>query len=400
VIDRRGRVLMLLHKEYPIGEARATREARAAVVAGFDVDIVALRRPGEAQVELVDGATVYRVPFGHRRTRNVFRMAAEYGAFAVIATAMVAGLSLRRRYTAVHVHNPPDHLVLAAQPARIFGSRVIYDVHDIVGDLIDMRLHGRTAAVARRVARVSEQIAYALSDEVVTVHESYVDELRDRGNRRPTTIVMNAVDEAMLPTPAAPPGSRPAIVFHGTLTRWYGVDVLISAFAKVSAERPDATLEIYGDGDDLPALRSLAATLGVADRVQFSGSYLPQREVLARVAGAAAGVIPSRAVKHHSLALSAKLLEYVELGIPCVCADLMVNRKHFTAEEVRFFRPENVDDLAGALLEVLAEPAASARRAEKAHERAKAYRWSDQANRYVGLLAGCAEDRPSSREGE
>ena len=383
---RRRRVLMLLHKEYPVGEARATREARAAVAAGFAVDVVALRRPGEPLLETVDGARVYRVPFGHRRTRNVFRMAIEYGGFALMATIATLVLSARRRYVAVHVHNPPDHLVLAAQPARLFGARVIYDVHDIVGDLVAMRLSGVTATVAKRLARVFERLAFALSDEVVTVHQPYVEELAARGNKRPTTVVMNAVDEQMLPPTPPLAGSWPAIVFHGTLTRWYGVDILVSAFARVADRHPAATLEVYGDGDELPALRTLARSLGVDARVEFSGAYLPQPEVLARVAGASVGVIPSRSVKHHSLALSAKLLEYVELGIPCVCADLKVNRQHFTSDQVRFFRPEDIGDLATALIDLLDDPAGGRRRAGAARERARDYSWKDQAARYVALL--------------
>ena len=39
----KGRVCMVVHGPYPIGEPRVARQARAATEAGFEVDLVAMR---------------------------------------------------------------------------------------------------------------------------------------------------------------------------------------------------------------------------------------------------------------------------------------------------------------------------------------------------------------------
>jgi glycosyltransferase involved in cell wall biosynthesis len=68
--------------------------------------------------------------------------------------------------------------------------------------------------------------------------------------------------------------SRLVIGTVKTLTPKYGIDVLIRAFARLTASglRPDAHLLIVGDGPERPALEALAVASGVAPRVQFIGA--------------------------------------------------------------------------------------------------------------------------------
>jgi glycosyltransferase involved in cell wall biosynthesis len=61
-------------------------------------------------------------------------------------------------------------------------------------------------------------------------------------------------------------------------------------------------------------------------------------------------------------------------------------REYFSAEEVRFFRAGNADDLAEALCEVAETPRAAEARAAAARRRYEAYRWPASAQRYVALL--------------
>ena len=150
-------------------------------------------------------------------------------------------------------------------------------------------------------------------------------------------------------------------MYEGTVTPPYGVHLLVEAMAKIKGEVPSAHLEIYGDGDSVPEIRSLIETLGVADHVLLSGRFIPHAEVLERVRSAAVGVIPNLPTPLNRFALSTKLFEYVALGVPVVSADLPTIREHFSDEEVLFFKAGDADALSAALLETWREPAAAAR---------------------------------------
>jgi glycosyltransferase involved in cell wall biosynthesis len=99
---------------------------------------------------------------------------------------------------------------------------------------------------------------------------------------------------AMVPlfatTPPASGATDPVarrVVFAGRVVTPKGVAVLIRAMRKVDCE-----LVICGDGWQLPAMRKLAARLGVGDRVRFTG-WLPAPELARELAQASVVAIPS-----------------------------------------------------------------------------------------------------------
>ena len=379
---------MLLHGPFP-PDPRVARQVRVAVENGWRVEVIALRQPGQAARELVDGALVRRLPIAHRWGTNAARVLGEYAGFTALACVVLAGLSVRRRYDVVQVHNPPDFLIAAAVLPRLLGSRVILDIHDLSSDMFSMRFGGHPGAqFADRVLRFIERNATRVANAVITVHEPYRRELVSRGvPADKVTVVMNSVDERLLAQVAE---RRPLdgfrIVYPGMVTPPYGVHLLVEALGQIAPEVPDARLEIYGDGDSVPHIRVLAERLNVADRVKLSRGFLPQPEVIARIASASVGVIPNLPTPLNRFALSTKLFEFVALGVPVVAAGLATIREHFSDGEVLFFEPGDATALAAALLEIARDPEAAARRAQAARRRYDAYRWPTYGRRYLELL--------------
>jgi glycosyltransferase involved in cell wall biosynthesis len=385
----RGRVCMLVHGPFPVGEPRVARQARAAAAAGYQVDVICMRRPGEPREEIQDGIEIRRLPLEHERGLGLGAVVREYIGFTVLAAATLWRLARRRRYQVIQVHNPPDFLLFAALPARLaFRARVLFDVHDLAPDMFAERFgSGSTAPLANRLLPAIERLALRLADAVITVHEPYARELRARGARS-VTVVMNSVDPDLLPTADGEVADAPEfrVVYHGTVTPWYGVDLLVDAAGAVVSEIPDLVVQIYGEGDAVPALRERSLQLGLDGHVRFYDRWLPQRDVLSRVRSASVGVIPNRPSRLNRYALSSKLLEYVELGIPVAAAGLPTLREHFTDDELLFFAPGDADALAAALLEIARDPEAARTRATAARRRARAYGWQTNAARYVQLV--------------
>jgi glycosyltransferase involved in cell wall biosynthesis len=359
-----------------------------ALEEGYKVDVVATRQPGESPREDVEGVRVIRLPVAHTMGGGAARLLPEYVGFLFLAFARLARLAWKRRYAIVHVHNPPDFLIAAALIPRRLGSRVILDIHDLSPDMFNMRFDGRRGAhAADRVLRGIERWATGFADEVITVHDAYARELVSRGvPAEKLTVVMNSVDEQSLPPPAHAGGEGFRVVYHGTVTPHYGLELVVEAVGRLAGNLPGIRLDVYGMGDAVPAARDRAAELGIAERVHFTDRYLPHAEVLERVRTADVGVIPNLPTQLNRFALSSKLFEYVVLGVPVVSADLPTIREHFDEDEVRFFRAGDSDSLAGALLDVKSNTNAARARAERALQRYDAYRWPRNAARYAELL--------------
>lgn len=388
-MTRKRRLCMLVQAQYPLGEGRVAAEALAAIDAGWEVDVVAVREQGGHANETVDGVAVFRLPFSHTQGAGFVATVREYLGFTALASAKVAALTVRRRYQVIHVHNPPDFLALATLVPRLFGARVIFDIHDFAPQLFAVRFAGRRGPMrAEKIVQLIERLAIRSASAVITAHEAYRRVLEARGVRsEKITVVLNSLDERLLPKDA-PPAERERfrVVYHGTVTPHYGLDLLVEAAARLAPDEPKLQIEIYGDGDALEQVRARAQELGVSDRIYLSGHFLPHRDVLQCVHGASAGVICNLPSEWAAAATPTKLFEYAALGVPIVAADLPAVRGLFSAEEVLFYPAGDSVALAEALREVAAAPDAANARAEAARVRCEQYSWDISAARYVELL--------------
>jgi glycosyltransferase involved in cell wall biosynthesis len=382
-------VCMVVHAAFP-PDPRVERAVRVAVQEGYAVEVLALHAAGKSAREVVHGAFVTRLPISHNRGAGGASVLWEYLGFTALASLWLAARTLRRRYAVIHINNPPDFLVLAAVVPKLRGARVIFDVHDFSWELFSQRFGGRLAAVLERPLRLIERLASGFADHVVTVHEPYRQALIARGvAESKISVVMNSVDEELLPsTPAEPRSAGFRVVYHGTVTPHYGVDLLVEAASRLVDDVPDLRLEVYGGGDAVPAVRAQAQALGMAERTALSGQYVPHEEILRLVRSADVGVIPNRPIRLNEHALPTKLLEYIVLGVPVVSADLPTLRAHFTDEEILFYTAGDAQALAAALLIVARDQAGAAARVAAARRRYEAYRWPISARRYASLLAG------------
>ena len=205
-------------------------------------------------------------------------------------------------------------------------------------------------------------------------------------------MVMNAptTEEVDLARTAAANGQHPGgfvVAYHGTLTHWYGVDLLVEAIARLEDRIPELRGLILGEGDALSSVEALAHRAGVASRIDFPDALVSHVEAMCRVAGASCGVIPNRQSRLNRFALSSKLLEYVFLGVPVVVSRLETLAAHFSSDEVTFFEPGDVESLAEAIAWVAEHPAEAREKVERARQRAQAYSWPASRERLLEALS-------------
>lgn len=96
-----------------------------------------------------------------------------------------------------------------------------------------------------------------------------------------------------------------------------GLDYLLGAWMQVVKSFPDATLHIYGHGDDEQHLRSLVKALGIYDKVIFEGIFMPITGI-------------DEIAKKHSIFVQPSLFE----SIPTSIIELMARKKAIIATDV------------------------------------------------------------------
>ena len=377
---------MVIDNGWP--DTRVEREAKAILQRGYRVDVICVGERGEPSREVSNGMTIYRLPLTRRRGMGAAVQLLEYLTFLLVAAVKLFLLDLRRRYDVVHVHNVPDFLVFAAIVPKLRGARVILDIHDLMPEFFASRFGDAGSSRLRGLVRLQERLATGFADHVITVTDQWRQRLVDRGIRpEKVSVVMNLPDDEIFrPASSARASGEPfTLLYHGTLTHRYGIDLLIEAVARARAEVP-LRLIIHGTGETLPLLKQQAAPLVADGTIRFSTQVLETRELPRLIEAADAGVVPNRLDGFTDGILPTKLLEYVAVGVPAIVARTSATAHYFDDTMVRFFTPGNVDELAAAIVELAHEPDLGRHRALRAMAFTEQHPWRATADAYASLV--------------
>jgi glycosyltransferase involved in cell wall biosynthesis len=119
----------------------------------------------------------------------------------------------------------------------------------------------------------------------------------------------------------------------------------------------DVRLLMVGDGPDRQACQALAARLGVAERIEWTGA-MPNPDTLRRLAACDVLTSPQTPLVNQPYFQSPiKLFEYMALGRPIVASRLGQMAELLTdGRTARLVTPGDAQELAAAILAVLRSP--------------------------------------------
>ncbi|HEU5407946.1 MAG TPA: glycosyltransferase, partial [Nitrospira sp.] len=285
-------ILMIAYTYYET-DPRVIRAAEAARDGQFQVDVLALRRIGQAPSETIRGVRVFRIQ-GRYRGASLLRYGWEYGKFLVRCAVRSARLFWTRRYRLVHVHNMPDALVLAACIPKLCGAKVILDIHDPMPETYDSKFRGFARGPIHKVLLVQEKMSVAFADRTITVSDPVRDGILLKRRYRPETIgvIANFADgELFKPITYPPFDGVIRFVFHGTILERYGLRTLVEAVSRVS-RRARIRIRIIGEGDFSSTLSELIMKYGVGDSVEFVNQAYPLHEIPKMLSDCHVGLVP------------------------------------------------------------------------------------------------------------
>ncbi|ALJ19380.1 glycosyltransferase [Microbacterium sp. No. 7] len=348
--------------EVSAGAFRLGALARGLAAAGADVTVVTTTPPAHAPATPdPEGVRVSRWPVLRDRGGNV-RGYVQYASFDGPLLPRV----LARRWSIAVAESPPTTALVVRLAAWLRRRPYAYFAADVWTDgVLSMgaprpvvalmrRMEGAVLRGAACVLSVSDEVTQrlvALGAEparVVTV-----------GNGIDTTVFHPGV------APAAP--GEEYFVYTGTMSEWQRPEVFVRAFALIADEHPALRLRFFGQGAVEPALRALAAELGL-DRVEFGGVVSPAQSA-AWIRGAVAALVSIVPGIGYDFARPTKTFAAAACGTPVLFAGAEVGgslvRDAGLGEAVGF-TPEEIADAMRRLLAARASGETEARRADRA----------------------------------
>ncbi len=389
------RAAMVTFSPYPL-DPRPRRAIDALLEQGMYVDMICLTHQGSAKRENLGRLNVRRLPIEHRRGGK-FSYVYNYLVFILINFAILAARTFRRRYDLVYINNMPDVLVFSALVPKLFGSKVILDMHDPMPELMTSIYGLGKDSRAVRIIRMLERWSMAFVDQVITVNRACkrIFSLRSCAASK-VSIVMNSPDEKIFPvwTPRMPSwngkgrADRLVMMYHGSLVERNGLDLAVEALAQVKDELPGLELRVYGNRT--PFLEQVlleAERKGLAERVQFLG-HRKLEDLVTAISECDFGVIPNQRNAFTDINTPTRIFEYLAVGRPVIAPRTAGIEDYFTPESLLFFEPGDAESLAARMKEIMLEPAKAVATAEQGQSCYREHTWTCERQSLVDVVGG------------
>ena len=190
-------------------------------------------------------------------------------------------IATRLRPQILHAHSPVLNAIPALRVGRKLGIPVVYEVRAFWEDAaVD---HGTTTEGSLRYAltRRLETSALRRASHVFTICEGLRTDIVGRGiPQEKVTVIPNAVDIESFEPGGEPDSALKAklglsdasvVGFIGSFYAYEGLDLLLDALPLILKHRPEVRLLLVGGGPQDAALKAQAQSLGLADKVIFTG---------------------------------------------------------------------------------------------------------------------------------
>ena len=156
------------------------------------------------------------------------------------------------------------------------------------------------------------------------------------------------------------------LVHHGILHPNKGNDRILRALASVRQELPHLRYLLVGDGSEMASLKALAASLGIEDRVQFTG-WLPSISHVNQALNAGdIGMVMRIGQQSDNFHMTGALVHNMACGLPILAARLEgVSEVIRENEAGLLFDPDNQEELVAKLRRLTLDAALRAKLGER-----------------------------------
>jgi glycosyltransferase involved in cell wall biosynthesis len=193
------------------------------------------------------------------------------------------------------------------------------------------------------------------------------------------------------------------ICFIGNLVKWLGIEYLVKCIPAVAAELPDTRCLIVGDGDLREEITNQANTLGIADKVVFTG-MVPYQQVPLYINAADVCVMPAASDSRNGRmgASPLKLHEYMACARPVVAGNVAGDIDELTTSGSGLVVDStNTGEMAGAFITLLKNEPMRKVMGERARKIVvEKYSWSKNAEQVAEVCQSVARQYALRKESQ
>jgi glycosyltransferase involved in cell wall biosynthesis len=358
------------------------REAECLVEDGFEVDFICLQ-DFCGKKESIKGVNLFRVNQKKQRGHNKYLYIFQYLEFFFRTLFLATSLYIKKRYSIVHVNNLPDFLVFTAIIPKIFGAKIILDIHDPMPELFSTKYEKKSNLAYSLLLKI-ESLSTRFADLVLSTGEPIKNDILIKHGILPSKIkiVSNFADQNLFQfNNDYRIDNKIKIIYHGTIAERFGIDDFLYSLIKVkNIDRFE--FRIIGIGDYSNKIKDLIKELDLNDIVNFDNQVYNVKELPAILKEYHLGVISYKLSPATDYMLPLKLLEYFSLGIPVIAPRTKVISYYFDDDLLLYYKADSPNLISKILDKIADDPVILSRIRMKEYLFRHNYSWESEKIKY------------------
>jgi len=384
---RNKKILMVVYSYFP-QDVRPRREAEALINAGYEVDMICLKLPDQNKFEETCGVNTYRVNLSKSRSsrrKYIFL----YASFFIRSFFLLNRLFIKNRYAVIHVHNMPDFLVFLSMIPKIFGAKVILDLHDPTPEMLMTKFAEERDSRLTKILKWQEKVSIRFAHKIITTNKSFLDKFISRGcPSDKINIVMNSPQGSIFNNRSnskeKSDKNKYVVMYHGIIIKRYGFEELLNAVNLLKDKIPGLELRIYGTGEDMSLFLELVQKLNLEKIVKYFGQ-VPIEKIVEIIPECNVGIIPNRLTPFTKINLPTRIFEYLHLNRPVVVPRTQGIKDYFDESSIFYFNAGDAENLANVIFDVYSNPTKTLDVVNKGNQIYQNYSWELQSKNLIKI---------------
>lgn len=374
--------------EFP-ADGRVKRYVNALVKEGFFVVVICKSDSYHPKTEEQNRLFIRRLNVKKKRGNYISRMI-EYISFFIKAAYLALYYFFKFKVKIFHTHTLPDFVSMTALVPRLFGAKVILDLHEFTPEILVIRRNVPDTNWLVRLAKLVERLSIKCSDELITIHEGVVKLIGTR-NKREILEIINGVEENEFSGFERELSDEFNIVYNGTINDSINLEDVIYALALIRGQLQEEEFKkikfyLYGSGPVLNFLLDEAVKNRLEHAVIYKGK-IPYSKMIKELRKMSVCVLPLHRTMGADLSYPIKIPEMVNLGIPLAVSRLNTALRYYPEDCFFYFDSNTPVSLAKQLLLVKNDPELARQKAKNALEAYEKISWERVMKpRYLALI--------------
>ncbi len=372
-------------------DARVRRYAECLARKGFKVDVVCL---DEHYTPKENNITLIKYPIPRRRFGRLWYIF-EYLLFFIYSFLKLTLNHLSQRYQILHINNMPDTLVFTALIPKLFGAKIILDMHDPMPELYMSKYHASENSFMVKWLKWLENMSFDFADQILTANEEFKRMFLARNPQfaDKITVILNCPDPRIFSIKAGPlKFKRPglfSLFYMGTVEERFGLDIVVEAIPAIVRRIPNLRFiiipKLEEEGEYYNNFKLQISNFKLENYIKIMKPH-PLEKIAVKLKEADAGVVLAKNGIFTESIFPVKLLEFVQMNIPVIATNTKILSRYFTDKQIFFLEKNTPEEFLKAVLMIYKNRDLRKRLTENAKEYLKKYNWGTEEKIYLQII--------------